>query len=190
MRFTDAYAGCHVCAPSRSVLMTGMHMGHTSVRSNPGGVPLLPEDRTIAEMLQPAGYASGGFGKWGLGDIGTTGVPWEHGFEQFFGYLHQVHAHFFYPKSLYDNDKRYPLPGNEDGKRTTYSHDVIAGKALEFIRRHKDRPFFCYVPFTIPHWELLVPEDSMREYVGKFPSSSSRAGTTPPRTSRTPRWPA
>ncbi len=169
MKFTDAYAGCTVCAPSRSVLMTGLHMGHTSVRSNPGGVPLLAEDVTVAEILKQAGYATGCFGKWGLGDIGTDGVPWKQGFDEFFGYLHQVHAHFYYPEFLYKNDQEYPLPGNENKHRSTYSHDVIAEQAREFIRNHKDQPFFCYVPFTIPHLELLVPEDSMAEYRGQFP---------------------
>ncbi|MCW5981594.1 MAG: arylsulfatase [Bryobacteraceae bacterium] len=168
MRFTDAYAGCTVCAPSRSVLMTGLHMGHTSVRSNPGGVPLLDDDVTLAELLKPAGYATGCFGKWGLGDVGTDGVPWKQGFDEFFGYLHQVHAHFYYPEFLYRNDRRFPLEGNVNGKRVTYSHDVIAGQALDFIRRRKDGPFFCYVPFTIPHVEFLVPEDSLAEYRGKF----------------------
>jgi arylsulfatase A-like enzyme len=168
MRFTDAYAGCTVCAPSRSVLMTGLHMGHTSVRSNPGGVPLLASDFTVAEMLKQAGYSTGCFGKWGLGDIGTDGVPWKQGFDEFFGYLHQVHAHFYYPEFLYKNKQRYPLEGNTAGKRTTYSHDVIAGQALDFIRRYKDKPFFCYVPFTLPHLELLVPEDSMSPYEGKL----------------------
>ena len=176
LRFTDAYSGCTVCAPSRSVLMTGFHMGHTSVRSNPGGVPLRAEDRTIAEVLKPAGYATGGFGKWGLGDVGTTGVPSRHGFDEFFGYLHQVHAHFYYPRILYENEKPYPLAGNENGQRTTYSHDIIAGKALDFIRRHRDRPFFCYMPVTLPHWELLVPEDSMAEYRGKFPEKRFTVG--------------
>ncbi len=169
MRFTEAYSGCTVCAPSRSVLMTGYHMGHTSVRSNPGGVPLLPEDVTVAELLREAGYATGAFGKWGLGDIGTEGVPWKQGFDEFFGYLHQVHAHFFYPPYLYKNEKQYPLAGNGVGQRTTYSHDVIADHTLDFIRRNRNNPFFCYVPFTIPHLELLVPEDSMAEYRGQFP---------------------
>jgi arylsulfatase A len=169
IRFTQAYSGCTVCAPSRSVLMTGLHMGHTSVRSNPGGVPILSSDVTIAEVLKEAGYATGGFGKWGLGDKDTEGAPWKQGFDQFFGYLHQVHAHFYYPEFLYDNDKRVPLKGNDGGKRTTYSHDVIAERALDFIRSNKDRPFFCYMPFTIPHVELLVPEDSLSQYRGKFP---------------------
>ena len=167
MRFNQAYAGCTVCAPSRSVLMTGMHMGHTSVRSNPGGVPLLASDYTAGEMFQAAGYKTGCFGKWGLGDLGTDGEPLNQGFDEFFGYLHQVHAHWYYPEYLIKNNDKYPLKGNENGARTTYSHDVIAEHALDFIRRHKDQPFFCYVPFTIPHLELLVPEDSLEEYKGK-----------------------
>lgn len=167
LKFTQAYAGCTVCAPSRSVLMTGFHMGHTSVRSNPGGVPLIDSDFTVAEMLKKAGYATGGFGKWGLGDAGTTGAPEKQGFDEFFGYLNQVHAHYFYPEFLYQNGRRFPLEGNDKGRRT-YSHDVIASKALDFIERNRSHPFFCYVPFTIPHLELLVPEDSIAEYRGKF----------------------
>ncbi len=170
-RYLNAYAGCTVCAPSRSVLLTGLHMGHTSVRSNPGGVPLEDVDVTVAELLKPAGYRTGCFGKWGLGDIGTEGVPWKQGFDEFFGYLHQVHAHYQYPAFLYKNEERYPLEGNRGGSRTTYAHDVIAGQALDFIRRSKDQPFFCYVPFTLPHLELLVPEDSMAEYRGRFPET-------------------
>jgi arylsulfatase A len=176
MRFTNAYSGCTVCAPSRNVLMTGYHSGHITVRSNPGGVPIHANDITVAQVLKSAGYATGGFGKWGLGDVNTEGVPWKHGFDQFFGYLHQVHAHFYYPEYLLDNGKKVPLPGNENGKRTTYSHDAIAGKALDFIRRSKDGPFFCYVPFTIPHWELLVPDDSRAEYHPKLPE----IGAIPP----------
>ena len=175
MRFTDGYSGCTVCAPCRSVLHTGQHMGHTTVRSNPGGVPILAEDFTLAEMLKSAGYATGGYGKWGIGDVGTTGAPSKHGFDEFFGYLNQVHAHFYYPRILFHNEKPYPLAGNEDGKRTTYSHDVIAQKAIDFIYRSKDRPFFCYMPFTIPHWELLVPEDSFSEYRGRFPEKPLQA---------------
>ncbi len=172
MRFTDSYSGCTVCAPCRSVLMTGLHMGHTPIRSNPGGVPILPGEITVADVLKKAGYATGMFGKWGLGDIGTEGVPWKHGFDEFFGYLHQVHAHWYYPRYLFHNDRKVMLPGNENGGHGTYSHDAIAGKALDFIRRNKSDPFFCYVPFTIPHWELLVPEDSLAEYRGKFPEDA------------------
>ena len=149
--------------------MTGYHSGHTSVRSNAGGVPLLAEDVTVAQVLKNAGYATGVFGKWGLGDDGTSGVPNKHGFDEFLGYLNQVHAHLCYPEYLYKNDEKYPLPGNRNRRRGQYAHDVIAEHALDFIRRHKEGPFFCYAPFTIPHWELLVPEDSLREYKGKFP---------------------
>ena len=102
IRFTREYAGCSVCAPTRSTLMTGRHMGHTTVRANPGGVPLRDEDVTIAEVLKKAGYATGGFGKWGLGDLDTSGVPERQGFDRFFGYYHQVHAHYFFPEYLID----------------------------------------------------------------------------------------
>ena len=112
-------------------------------------------------MFQTAGYKTGCFGKWGLGDLGTDGEPHKQGFDEFFGYLHQVHAHWYYPEYLIKNSEKYPLKGNESGARTSYSHDAIAEHALDFIRRHKDQPFFCYVPFTIPHLELLVPEDSL-----------------------------
>lgn len=169
MQFSDAYSGCTVCAPSRSVLMTGMHMGHTSIRSNPGGVPILPSDITVAEVLKKAGYATGCYGKWGLGDVNTDGSPWKKGFDEFYGYLHQVHAHWYYPQFLFHNERKDMLPGNENGKRVTYSHDKIAEKGLAFIRRNAGRPFFCYMPFTIPHLELLVPEESMKDYRGKFP---------------------
>ena len=169
MQFSDAYSGCSVCAPARSVLMTGMHMGHTSVRSNPGGVPILADDTTVAELLKERGYATGCFGKWGLGDIGTDGVPWKQGFDEFVGYLHQAHAHYFYPLYIYDNDKRLPLEGNAGDGRGTYSHDVIADRALEFIERNEDRPFFCYVPFTIPHAEYVAPDDEIYAgYSGQF----------------------
>lgn len=168
MRFTDAYSGCAVCAPCRSVLMTGLHMGHTPVRGNSGGIPIRDEDVTIGEVLKKAGYTTGCFGKWGLGDFGTTGVPWKQGFDEFFGYLHQVHAHFYYPEYLWHNGKKVNLSGNENGGRAQYSHDVILKQALEFIRRNKSQPFFCYLPVTIPHVELWVPEDSMAPYRGKF----------------------
>ena len=171
-RFTQFYAGHCVCAPSRSTLMTGYHTGHTSVRVNGGGAPLLPEDVTVAEVLKQAGYTCGGFGKWGLGDDGTTGVPYQQGFDEFFGYLHQVHAHFYYTHFLWKNDQKFPLAENEGQRRNRYSHDVIADAALDFIRRNQRNrkgPFFLYVPFTIPHFELLVPEDSLEQYRGKFP---------------------
>lgn len=177
MYFSQVYAGCSVCAPCRSVLMTGKHMGHTSVRANSGGVPLLPEDVTVAEVLNQAGYATGCFGKWGLGDAHSEGMATRQGFDRFFGYYDQVHAHSYYPAYLWLNDQKYYLPGNSgrasDGLtgevRAQYTHDEIQTKVLDFIQENRGRPFFCYVPYTIPHTELLVPEDSMKEYAGQFP---------------------
>ena len=159
MRFTDAYSGATVCAPARSTLMTGTHMGHTSVRGNSGGIPLLAADVTVAEVLKQAGYATGGFGKWGLGDVGTDGVAEKQGFDLFFGYYHQVHAHSYYTTHLFRNSERVPLPGNENGQRKQYTHHVIFAEALKFIRANKDKPFFCYCPWTPPHAKYEFPED-------------------------------
>ena len=171
MRFTQFYAGYTVCAPSRSVLMTGLHTGHTPVRTNGGGASLWDDEVTVAEVLKQAGYATGGFGKWGLGMGGTPGVPYKQGFDEFYGYYHQVHAHFYYPFWIWHNDQKMLLPGNDNGKREQYVPDVLHEKAVEFIRTQakRGRPFFCYIPTTIPHVELVVPEDSERPYRGKFP---------------------
>ncbi|GAB4357257.1 MAG: arylsulfatase [Bryobacter sp.] len=164
-RFTDAYAGCTVCAPSRSVLMTGMHMGHTSVRSNPGGVPLLDSDQTVAMYLKQAGYRNGMFGKWGLGDIATDGVPWKKGFDEFCGFLHQVHAHYQYPEHLYFNDKLVQVPGNANKQRGTYANDFMVDHGLRWLDKvGKSGPFFGYFPLTIPHWEPVVPEEELAPY--------------------------
>ena len=168
MRFTQAYAGCSQCAPTRSVLMTGYHAGHTPVRGNGGGIPLRDEDVTLAEVLREAGYATGLFGKWGLGEATTAGVPNRQGFDEFFGYLHQKHAHFYYTDYLWHNGERHPLPGNRDGKREQYSHDVILDRALAFLGERRDRPFFCFLSLTIPHHEWTAPEETLREYAGAF----------------------
>jgi len=157
-RFTDAYAGGAVCAPSRSCLMTGQHTGHTPVRANAGTVPILPGDITLAEVLKKAGYATGGFGKWGLGDAGSTGVPTKHGFDEFFGYLHQVHAHSYYPEFLWDNDKKFPLPGNANGARKQYSAELIAQRSFEFLKKHRNEPFFLYACYTLPHAKFEIPD--------------------------------
>lgn len=153
MRFTDAYAGGSVCAPSRSVLMTGLHMGHTPVRANAGTVSIEQNDVTLAEVLKSAGYATGGFGKWGLGDHGTPGVPYRQGFDEFFGYLHQVHAHSYYPHFLWDNDRKFPMGG------TKYSADVIAERSFDFLKRQSAaKPFFLYATYTVPHARFEVPD--------------------------------
>lgn len=179
--FTDFYAGSTVCAPSRSSLMTGEHTGHTPIRGNKeimpiGQEPLPAEAVTIAEVLREAGYATGAFGKWGLGGPGSEGAPQRQGFDEFFGYLDQRRAHFFYPEFLFRGDERVPLPNRtrpdpravQAGwviERGVYSHDAIAEEALSFIDENRDRPFFLYVPFTIPHAELEVPKESMAPYL-------------------------
>lgn len=149
LRFTDAYAPSPVCAPSRASLMTGLHQGHARIRGNVGRsgerVPLRPEDLTVAEVLKGAGYRTGAVGKWGLGEPGTTGVPGRQGFDYFYGYLNQAHAHNYYTDYLWQNDERITLRGG------TYSHDLLTREALAFIRRETDRPFFLYLAYTLPH---------------------------------------
>jgi arylsulfatase A-like enzyme len=169
MRFTQAYAGSHVCQPSRSVLMTGLHTGHTPVRANDVNQYLHPEDVTVAERLQSAGYATGGFGKWGLGFEETPGCPNRQGFDEWFGQYLQVHAHFYYPYWVWHNDERYLLPDNERGRRGQYVQDVVHQQALDFIRKHRSGPFFAYLPYITPHVELVVPEAWEQPYRGKFP---------------------
>jgi arylsulfatase A-like enzyme len=150
IRFTDCYAASAVCAPSRCGLMTGLHMGHARVRGN-GGVPLEPEDVTVAEVLRDAGYRTGIFGKWGLGREGSSGVPNLQGFDEWFGYLHQGRAHNYYPDYVWENQERYPLPGNRGGRRETYTHDLFTERGLDFVTRHARDPFFLYMAYTVPH---------------------------------------
>src|SRR5215471_10420074 len=158
VRFTNFYAGSPVCAPSRCSLMTGLHQGHAYIRGNSTLVPvpglsgqearrlsLRPQDVTVAEVLKAAGYATGLIGKWGLGEPETSGVPNRKGFDHFFGYLNQNHAHNYYPDYLWRNQERVTLD------RGAYSHDLFTAEALEFIRRNRERPFFLYLAYTIPH---------------------------------------
>ncbi len=160
VRFTHAYAGAPVCAPLRCNLMTGKHAGHASVRANDGGTPLRADEKTIASLLKAQGYATGGFGKWGCGGRGSTGVPETHGFDEFFGYYDQVHAHSFYPPYLVRNSEEVALKGNVGGRKgDTYSHYEIMDAALEFIRKNKELPFFCYLPITPPHGMYDIPAD-------------------------------
>ena len=150
MRFTQAYAGSTVCAPSRCALMTGKHMGHAHIRGN-GKVFLRNEDVTVAKLLKKAGYTTANIGKWGLGDPGTDGVPAKQGFDEFFGYLNHVHAHDYYPNHLFRHEERVPLPGNADGKRGAYTSDLFTQEALNFVERQKDKPFFLFLAYTTPH---------------------------------------
>lgn len=172
MRFTQFYAGSTVCAPSRSVLMTGQHLGHTTVRGNAGknnleAQTLRDEDVTVAEILKSAGYSTGLIGKWGLGEVGSTGHPNRQGFDEYFGFLNQHHAHNHYPGFLWRNSERVALPNvvagaTPDGvdfgdgystKRVQYAGDLFASEASAFIERHArdERPFFLYYALTVPH---------------------------------------
>jgi arylsulfatase A len=192
MRFTQFYAGSPVCAPSRAVLLTGKHGGHAYIRNNrevqpEGQWPIPASEVTIAELLKARGYATGAFGKWGLGFIGTEGDPNKQGFDLFYGYNCQREAHSFYPDHLWRNDKRVVLEGNNRGlSGKHYSHDLLEAEALQFIRDNRDKPFFAYVPFTIPHLALQVPEDSLAEYAGKWddPSYDGKNGYLPHPTPR------
>ncbi len=160
VRFTQYYAGSTVCAPSRSALMTGQHTGHTRIRGN-ARHPLLPEDVTVAEALKSAGYQTGLIGKWGLGEAGSSGIPTRQGFDYFFGYLNQRHAHNYYPTFLWRNEEQVKLRNivpDEDAEgsgnssnRLDYSHDLMAEDTLKFVEQNRRQPFFLYLAFTIPH---------------------------------------
>ncbi len=168
LRFTQAYSGCTVCAPARSALMTGLHTGHTPVRGNTGGLALPDRATTVAEVLKKAGYATGIFGKWGLGEAGTEGVPELQGFDETLGPLHQIHAQYYYPEFLWKNGAPMPLPENANGRKGRYAPDVMLGGALDFLRNHADEPFFLYFPSIVPHHEFQVPEDDFQEYAGRY----------------------
>lgn len=182
MLFTQCYSGTTVSAPSRSCLLTGMHSGHTYIRGNkkvpPEGQWPLPEGaETIFHDFQNAGYVTGAFGKWGLGPIASEGDPKEQGVDQFYGYNCQTLAHSYYPDHLWDNDEKVILEDNTDDKpygSGTYSGDLIHSKALEFIENavKEGKPFFAWYPTTIPHAELIVPQDSIIERLkGKYPET-------------------
>lgn len=149
IRFTQFYAASPVCAPSRASFMTGQHQGHAYIRGNMNlkkeRVPLRPEDVTVAQVLKGAGYRTGVIGKWGLGEPNTSGIPNRKGFDYWFGYLNQAHAHSYYPDYLWRNEEQVTIP------KGTYSHDLFTREALDFIRREGDLPFFLYLAYTIPH---------------------------------------
>lgn len=167
VRFTQFYAGATVCAPSRSVLMTGLHGGHTRVRGNggPDKQTLQAEDVTIAERLNESGYRTALIGKWGLGDVGNDGRPNDQGFDYFFGYLNQVHAHNYYPEFLWRDTSRVLLnnevvradrpyggfTGGAASTRAEYSHDMFMDEAVQFVSEAGDHPYFLYLALTIPH---------------------------------------
>ena len=163
LQFTQAYAGSTVCAPSRSCLMTGTHNGATRVRDN---VPHYKEyfrdqEVTIAEVLKQTGYACGGVGKWSLGGAGSAGRATNQGFDMWFGYLDQDEAHYYYPETLDDNDGKWKMPGNSKSHEF-HSHDLLTDRALVFIEKNKERPFFLYAAYTVPHWS--AEEEDATQY--------------------------
>ncbi len=180
MKFTQHYSGSTVCAPTRCSLMTGMHTGHCVVRGNrevkpEGQAPMPANVVTIPRLLKKSGYKTGMFGKWGLGAPGSPSDPVEH-FDVFYGYNCQRQAHNYYPDHLWSNNEVVSL----DGK--TYAHDLIMQQSLQFIRDHKDRPFFLFLPVTVPHAAMQIPEDSQTPFRKKFPEFENvigkYAGTT------------
>ena len=201
MKFTQHYTGSPVCAPARCVLMTGRHPGHAFIRDNRevggwysglGQFPIPASEVTLASVLKAAGYATGAFGKWGLGGVGSAGDPLQHGFDHFFGFNDQRPAHNYFPQYLVDDAVRVPLPGNANVVATEekmqlpagadphdaanyarfigqqYAPDLCNERALKFIRENKNHPFFLYYPTTVPHLALQVPADSLAEYQGKL----------------------
>ena len=170
-RYLQGYCGSSVCAPSRTSLMTGLHMGHSPIRANreaqPEGQKPLPAGTfTVAKLLQDAGYATAVTGKWGMGMFDTSGSPFKMGFDRFYGYNCQRHAHSYFPTYLYDNDKRVELPGNDgnkrvDGKGPVYAQQLIADQALKWVRGHKDKPFFLFYAITLPHGAFQIDDQGI-----------------------------
>jgi len=162
IRFTQAYSGTTVCAPSRASLMTGLHTGHSPVRANfeaqpEGQFPLPAGTMTVAKVLKEAGYATACMGKWGMGMFDTTGSPLKNGIDHFFGYNCQRHAHSYFPTYLYNDDKRMELPGN-DGKGVgkTYAQELIANETVNWVKQQKDKPFFLFYAITLPHGRFEI----------------------------------
>jgi arylsulfatase A-like enzyme len=200
MRFTQHYSGAPVCAPSRAILLTGKHSGHSYIRGNHelGGFPdstergqmaLRSEEFTIAELLKQKGYTCGIIGKWGLGMHNTEGLPNRQGFDYSYGYLDQKQAHNFYPTHLWENGqwdslhqpfinvhkKLDPATANdldfEYFKGKKYSQEIMTEKAMQFIDNNVNKPFFLYLPYTIPHVSLQLPDEEVAKYIGQFNES-------------------
>lgn len=170
-RYTQGYCGTTVCAPSRTSLLTGLHMGHSPIRANreiqPEGQKPLPAGTfTVAKLLKTEGYATAAIGKWGMGMFDSTGSPLKAGFDHFFGYNCQRHAHSYFPTYLYHDDRRIELAGNDgnkgvEGKGPIYAQDLIAARTLEWVRAHKDAPFFLYYAITLPHATFQIDDQGL-----------------------------
>ena len=171
MVFNQFYAGSSVCGPSRASLMTGKHTGHSSVRSNPrwttNGKPedLNTKEWNVAKALKGAGYRTGIIGKWGLAEKLDEGLPNKQGFDYFYGFNKHMSAHHYYPDSIYENQNRLRIEGNNwRKKKKHYIQDIFTEKAKNFIAEKNKKPFFLYLAYTVPHYELTVPEDSKEQY--------------------------
>ncbi len=171
MKFTQHYAGCSVSAPSRCALLTGFDTGHTYVRGNSAvegidgkvyDTPIPTGTTTLGHIFKQGGYNTACIGKWGLGGIGSEGHPNNQGFDYFYGYLGQRYAHSYFPDFIHENSHEIEL-----GKKY-YSHDLIEDKAVEFITENRDNPFFLYLTFTLPHAELLIPDEYMISMGSQF----------------------
>jgi len=191
MRFTQHYCGAPVCAPARCVLLTGKNLAHAEIRNNrssgirskfPGQYPITENAITIAEVLKKAGYATGAFGKWGLGRTDSTGAPNKQGFDRFYGYICQNNAHSYYPPYLYSDDKqifvnKHPIAGHcrqrkgvvkaETYRSENYAPNLIMAEALNFIDKNRKKPFFLYLPFVEPHVALQTPQ----KWIDMYPKS-------------------
>jgi len=177
MKFTQFYSGSTVCAPARSSFLTGLHTGHTQVRGNKkfgseGQTPLPDSVITFVNILQQNGYATAAFGKWGLGFIDNSGDPNKKGFDKFYGYNCQSLAHDYFPPYLWNNHDKIDLPVNKTSD-SIYSASLIQSKAIEYIKQTGDKPFFLYLPYTLPHGDVIGPHDELYDYyVKKFGEQS------------------
>ena len=171
MKFTQHYSGSTVSAPSRCVLLTGKHTGHSFIRGNKGytaadgrqyDLNLADEEVTLGEVFKTKNYTTACVGKWGLGGPSAEGHPNKQGFDYFFGYLGQGNAHNYYPTQLFENNTPVQLGGK------VYTHDLIMEKALGFLDKNAEKPFFLYLTPTIPHADIIVPNNELFDYDGKF----------------------
>ncbi|HAK80659.1 MAG TPA: N-acetylgalactosamine-6-sulfatase, partial [Runella sp.] len=203
MRFTQHYSSAPVCAPSRCGLMTGRHTGHTYIRGNyelggfeddkeGGQMPLNEGAFTIGHLFQKSGYKTGAVGKWGMGMANTTGNPNQQGFDFFYGLLCQKQSHNFYPTHLWKNGEKValnnpyikvhrPMPEGDENYEyyvgKDYAIDKMTEEATGFINDNKSRPFFLYLPYTLPHLSLQAPAEAVKEYIGKFDEKPYRGQT-------------
>ena len=190
MRFRQHYTSAPVCAPARCSLMTGLHGGHALVRDNfevgtwdsfRGQLPLPEGTQTIASVLKSQGYKTGAFGKWGMGEVGSSGDPLNQGFDRFFGYNCQRHAHNYYPRYLVDDKGKRELEGNDRGVTgKQYAPQLIADEMIKFIDENKEGPFFVYYPTVIPHLALQVPDADVEEYKGQWTETAYKGNSYQP----------